>query len=63
MDPQTLAAWKDRDPLALMRRALGDDAKARAIEEQVEAELEAAVTFAKESPEPSVAEFLSGIPD
>jgi pyruvate dehydrogenase E1 component alpha subunit len=63
MDPQTLAAWKERDPLALMRRALGDDAKARAIEEQVEAEMEAAVTFATESPEPSVAEFLSGIPD
>ena len=63
MDPQTLAAWKARDPLALMRRALGDEAKARAIEEQVEAELEAAVTFATDSPEPSVAEFLAGIPD
>jgi TPP-dependent pyruvate/acetoin dehydrogenase alpha subunit len=46
-----------------MRQALGDDARARAIEEQVEDELEAAVAFATQSPEPSVPEFLAGIPD
>jgi TPP-dependent pyruvate/acetoin dehydrogenase alpha subunit len=61
MDPQKLAEWKARDPLALMRGALGDPAQAAAIEAEVDAEIEAAVAFAKQSPEPSVEEFLAGI--
>jgi len=61
MDPAVLADWKARDPLILMRRAIGNDARTAAIEAQVDAELEAAVSFATSSPEPSVETFLAGI--
>jgi len=61
MDPAVLADWKARDPLILMRRAIGDDARTAAIEAQVDAELKAAVAFATSSPEPSVETFLAGI--
>jgi len=63
MDPEILADWKARDPLVRMRRAMADDAQAAAIEAQVAAELEAAVEFAKNSPEPAVEEFLAHIED
>jgi len=63
MDPEILADWKARDPLVRMRRAMADDAQAAAIEAQVDAELEAAVEFAKNSPEPAVEEFLAHIED
>jgi len=63
MDPAILADWKARDPMAGMRRAIGDDSRAAAIEAQVDAELEAAVAFAAASPEPAVEEFLAGIED
>jgi pyruvate dehydrogenase E1 component alpha subunit len=59
MDPDTLAGWKARDPILMMRRAIGDDARTAAIEAQVDAELDAAVEFAAGSPEPSVEEFLA----
>ena len=39
------------------------ESKAKKIEEKVDAELEAAVDFAKNSPEPSVEEFLAEIAD
>lgn len=61
MDPDTLARWKARDPLVLMRRAVGDDAGAAAIEARVNAEMDAATEFAKNSPEPVVAEFLAEV--
>ncbi len=61
MDPAVLAEWKARDPLLLMRRAIGDDARCAEIEAQVNAELEAAVVFATNSPEPSVDAFLASI--
>jgi TPP-dependent pyruvate/acetoin dehydrogenase alpha subunit len=63
MDPDIMARWKARDPLILMRRAAGDDARVAAIEAQVNAELEAAVEFAKNSPEPVVDEFLTDVED
>jgi pyruvate dehydrogenase E1 component alpha subunit len=63
MDPDTLAGWKARDPILLMRRAIGDDARTAAIEAQVDAELDAAVEFAAGSPEPSVEEFLADSAD
>jgi TPP-dependent pyruvate/acetoin dehydrogenase alpha subunit len=63
MDPDVTARWKARDPLILMRRAIGDEGRVAAVEAEVNAELEAAVQFAKNSPEPAVDEFLSAIPD
>jgi TPP-dependent pyruvate/acetoin dehydrogenase alpha subunit len=61
MDPDTLAEWKARDPLILMRRAIADDSRVAAVETRVDAELKAAVEFARSSPEPAVEEFLSTI--
>jgi TPP-dependent pyruvate/acetoin dehydrogenase alpha subunit len=60
MDQQDLAEWKARDPLTLLGQRINEDA-ARKIEAQVDLELEAAVEFAQNSPEPSVEEFLAGI--
>jgi len=61
MDADTLSQWKARDPLVLMRRTVADDGRIAAIEARVDAELEAAVEFARSSPEPPVEEFLSAI--
>jgi TPP-dependent pyruvate/acetoin dehydrogenase alpha subunit len=63
MDAQKLAEWKARDPIRLMRRVIGDESGVAAIEAQVDRELDAAVEFGKNSPEPSVAEFLAAIDD
>lgn len=63
MDPGVVADWKARDPIVLLRQAIGDDTRAVAIEAQVDAELEAAVAFAANSPEPAVDEFLASIED
>ncbi|MCU0560578.1 MAG: thiamine pyrophosphate-dependent dehydrogenase E1 component subunit alpha [Desulfobacterales bacterium] len=63
MDPKLLQEWKARDPVAIMQRIVADPVKIQAIEGRVEAELEAAVDFAAESPEPDVAAFLAEIPD
>lgn len=63
MDPGVMADWKARDPIVLMRRAIGDDARIAAIEAQADAELEAAVAFAANSPEPDMEAFLNSIED
>jgi pyruvate dehydrogenase E1 component alpha subunit len=63
MDPDTLAKWKARDPLVLMKQAIGDADQTAKIETLVNAELEAAVDFAKNSPEPSVDDFLAAVDD
>jgi len=63
MDPAVLAEWKARDPLLLARRAIDDDARSAEIEAQVDTELEAAIAFATNSPEPSVDAFLASIED
>ncbi|UCH22511.1 MAG: thiamine pyrophosphate-dependent dehydrogenase E1 component subunit alpha, partial [Deltaproteobacteria bacterium] len=60
MDQQDLAEWKARDPLVLLRQRISDE-EARKIEAQADSELEAAVEFAQNSPEPSVEEFLADI--
>ena len=62
MDQDTLAQWKARDPLNLLRARL-DESKAAEIEASVDEELEAAVDFAKNSPEPSVESFLAELQD
>jgi pyruvate dehydrogenase E1 component alpha subunit len=60
MDQQDLAEWKARDPLILLSQRISEE-EARKIEAQVDSELEAAVEFAQNSPEPSVEEFLAEI--
>lgn len=58
MPPDQVEHYKQRDPLTLCRRHLADDARADAIETEVDAAIEAAVDFAHDSPEPAVDEFL-----
>jgi pyruvate dehydrogenase E1 component alpha subunit len=60
MDQDVLAEWKARDPLHMLRGRLAES-KAGEIERQVDAEIDEAVEFAKNSPEPSVEEFLASI--
>jgi len=62
MDQEKLAQWKARDPVTLMRARL-EAANADEIEKRVDAAMEEAVAFAKNSPQPSVEEFLSSIED
>jgi TPP-dependent pyruvate/acetoin dehydrogenase alpha subunit len=63
MDAQKLAEWKARDPVLLMRRVIADEPAVAEAEARVDRELEAAVEFGKNSPEPSVEEFLASITD
>ena len=60
MDQDLLAEWKARDPLHMLRERLAES-KAAEIENQVDAEIDEAVEFAKNSPGPSVEEFLASI--
>jgi TPP-dependent pyruvate/acetoin dehydrogenase alpha subunit len=62
MDQDELAEWKARDPLILLRQQL-EGPEAERIEKQVDVELQEAVEFAKNSPEPSMEEFLANIAD
>jgi len=62
MDQEVLARWKSRDPLNLLRARL-EEAQTTEIEKSVDRELEAAVEFAKNSPEPSIEEFLADLQD
>ena len=63
MDQEVLAAWKERDPLDILRKKIKDKKKLKAIEEKVEQELAEGIDFAKNSPQPSVDEFLASIPN
>ncbi len=63
MDQKKLAEWKARDPIGILKAAINDPEQIAAVEKQVNNEIEAAVAFAKNSPEPSVEEFLAGIED
>lgn len=56
-DEEEMAAWRDRDPLPRARRELADDfgvpeTDLDAIDDEVAAEVEAAVEFARDSPLP-----------
>ncbi|MEI7742859.1 MAG: thiamine pyrophosphate-dependent dehydrogenase E1 component subunit alpha [Chloroflexota bacterium] len=60
-----LARWKAHDPLLVLRERLAaagvDEARVTAIDERVEASMDAAVDFAAASPNPSVEAFLAEI--
>jgi TPP-dependent pyruvate/acetoin dehydrogenase alpha subunit len=61
MDQEALAKWKARDPLTVLGAQIPAEAKLEAIRDEVEAELEAAITFAKQAPEPDVDEFIASL--
>jgi len=63
MDQEVLAAWKAKDPLDILKKKIKDKQKLKTVEENVEQELAEAVAFAKNSPQPSVDEFLASIPN
>ena len=54
------AAWKERDPIARLRAQLPED-DAAAIDADVERELDEAVEFARNSPDPDPAELLGDV--
>lgn len=63
--PGELDAWRSRDPLLLTRQRLlaegVPESEIRAVEEAAEAEVDDAVAFARQSPEPSPEEVLVGV--
>jgi len=61
MDQKILAEWKERDPLKLLRNKIDKKNEMKKIEAQVEKDLDEAIEFAKNSPQPSVEEFLAGM--
>lgn len=61
MDKAVMEQWKSRDPVNLLRERVADKAKIRRVEDEVELELAEAVEFGKNSPLPSVEEFLKSI--
>jgi TPP-dependent pyruvate/acetoin dehydrogenase alpha subunit len=61
MDKKLMEKWKARDPVNLLRERIADEARVKQIENEVESELAQAVEFAKNSPPPSVEEFLKSI--
>lgn len=61
-----LEHWQERDPIMVMRQALGErgvlsDAQADEVAGAVEAELEQAISFARTSPEPDPATAASAV--
>jgi pyruvate dehydrogenase E1 component alpha subunit len=62
MPEDEVSTWEEKDPIHLLRSRLLEigivENDIDAIESQVEATLEEAVVFAKQSPQPSVADFL-----
>jgi acetoin:2,6-dichlorophenolindophenol oxidoreductase subunit alpha len=63
MDQELLAEWKAKDPTDRLRKYLGGASLIQELDEAIEAELDEAVEFAKNSPEPDVEEFLATIPN
>lgn len=63
MDQKIMAEWKAKDPVDRLKKRIGDEALVKRIEDEIEAELEEAIRFAKSSPEPDVEEFLASIPN
>ena len=67
MPQDVMAAWKDKDPVDILRNhlqasgAVTDD-EIEAIDDRVQTLIDEAVRFADESPAPSAEQFLSEIP-
>jgi pyruvate dehydrogenase E1 component alpha subunit len=67
MPKDKLEAWKERDPVEVLKGYLLQEgvssAKIEKINKKVEDLIEEAIVFATQSPEPSVEEFLTEIRD
>jgi TPP-dependent pyruvate/acetoin dehydrogenase alpha subunit len=63
MPRDELEAWKARDPIIVLRNHINNDKKVKAVEGKVDQEMDAALEFGKNSPNPSVEEFLASIED
>ena len=63
MPRDELEAWKAIDPIIVLRNQINNDKKIKAVEEKVDQEMDAALEFGKNSPNPSVEEFLASIED
>jgi len=63
MPRDELEAWKARDPIIVLRNHIQNDNKVKAIEDEVDREIAAAIEFGKSSPNPSVEEFVASIAD
>ena len=63
MPRDELEAWKARDPIIVLRNHINNDKKIKAVEEKVDQEMDAALEFGKNSPNPSVEEFVASIED
>jgi len=61
MDQELLKEWKARDPMILLKDKIENTTTLEEIEQSIDSELEAAVEFAKNSPEPDVEEFLQSV--
>jgi len=64
---EEVAWWKERDPLATFERKLSElsicsQQEIERVHEQVRAELEAAVEFARQSPVPAPEDALTDLP-
>ena len=63
MDQEILSQWKAKDPIDILKKKIKDKKKLKTIEEKTDQELDEAVEFAKNSPQPSVDNFLASIPN
>jgi len=64
---EEVAWWKERDPLATFERKLSElsicsQEEIQRVHEQVRAELEAAIEFARQSPAPAPEDALTDLP-
>jgi pyruvate dehydrogenase E1 component alpha subunit len=65
-DPDEVAAWRARDPITawraeLIAQGVLDDAGADAITERIQAEMEAAIAYAEQSPDPEPEDLMRDI--
>jgi TPP-dependent pyruvate/acetoin dehydrogenase alpha subunit len=63
MPKDELEAWKARDPVVLLRNHINNEKQVKAIEKKVDQEMDEAIEFGKNSPNPSVEVFLASIAD
>jgi pyruvate dehydrogenase E1 component alpha subunit len=63
MPRDELEEWKARDPLIVLRKHIDNDKKVKAVERKVDLEMSEAIEFGKNSPDPSVEEFVANIED
>jgi len=65
-EKEEVERWREQDPIERVKRAAADrgvmtEAEIADLEKRVEGEIEAAVTFAKNSPEPTVDQLMTDI--